>query len=98
MELASTYALHNFYCYAIDAKSPPLFREQMKALTSCFPNVMLTTTELNMDSSGTNIDRSLWECAKTLSEFKWQYVIFLQVKNDDDLNNSLLELRYCNKN
>lgn len=52
MELASTYAPQNFYCYAIDANSSPMFHARMKSLVNCFHNVYLTTTEFVMDSKG----------------------------------------------
>lgn len=96
MLLASEYSPNNVYCYALDSASSTLFHKQMRALADCFPNVMLTDKEFDMDSEGKNMDKSLWECLKVLSKFKWKYVIFLQVKNFDILNNLFLELRCLN--
>ncbi|KAI6209094.1 Beta-1,3-galactosyl-O-glycosyl-glycoprotein beta-1,6-N-acetylglucosaminyltransferase 3 [Aphelenchoides besseyi] len=81
--LAAIYNPHNFYCYALDAKSSPLFHKRMRTLAGCFPNVFLTAVEFPMDSSGHNITYSYHQCMLTLTkkEYKWKYLIMLQ--NDE---------------
>jgi beta-1,3-galactosyl-O-glycosyl-glycoprotein beta-1,6-N-acetylglucosaminyltransferase/N-acetyllactosaminide beta-1,6-N-acetylglucosaminyltransferase len=83
MELSSTYAPRNFYCYAIDSKAPWIFRSRMQALANCFPNVYITHHEFEMDSMGNNTYNSEMECIRILSKFEWEYVIFLQVRLED---------------
>ncbi|KAI1715109.1 core-2/I-Branching enzyme domain-containing protein [Ditylenchus destructor] len=79
-ELAATYAPQNWYCFAMDAKSNQVFHSRVRALASCFPNVLVTKKEWSMDSSGHNMTNSLHECMKELSkpEMKWNYLILLQ--------------------
>ncbi|KAI6170637.1 N-acetyllactosaminide beta-1,6-N-acetylglucosaminyl-transferase, isoform C [Aphelenchoides bicaudatus] len=80
MELGNIYAPQNFYCFALDAKASPLFHERMRNLSSCFPNVYLTTREFKMDSTGKNMGYSLYECMNILAkkELNWKYLVFLQ--------------------
>ncbi|KAI6192219.1 hypothetical protein M3Y97_00313500 [Aphelenchoides bicaudatus] len=80
MELASTYAPQNHYCYALDANSSPMFHARMKSLVNCFPNVYLASTEFIMDAAGHNISQSEFECLKLLANpsYKWNYVISMQ--------------------
>ncbi|KAI6198863.1 Beta-1,3-galactosyl-O-glycosyl-glycoprotein beta-1,6-N-acetylglucosaminyltransferase 3 [Aphelenchoides besseyi] len=80
MDLAATYTPHNFYCYALDAKSSPLFHKRMRALADCFPNVFLTDIEFQMDSHGHNMTYSYHQCMMILSKvkFKWKYLVLLQ--------------------
>ncbi|KAI6212731.1 Beta-1,3-galactosyl-O-glycosyl-glycoprotein beta-1,6-N-acetylglucosaminyltransferase 3 [Aphelenchoides besseyi] len=71
---------HNFYCYALDSKSTPLFHKRMRALADCFPNVFLTDVEFSMDRHGHNMSYSYHQCMMILSkvEFKWKYLVLLQ--------------------
>lgn len=80
-ELGATYAPQNFYCFALDAKSPIVFRQRVHALASCFPNVIVTQKEFPMNSAGKNMGYSHHECLRLLTkpEIKWEYVILLQV-------------------
>ncbi|KAM3727600.1 Beta-1,3-galactosyl-O-glycosyl-glycoprotein beta-1,6-N-acetylglucosaminyltransferase [Dirofilaria immitis] len=76
------YAPQNLYCYALDRKSNILFREHMKNLSKCFPNVFLTKIEYEVDSAGHNMTRSYLECLNILwKKPTWKYAILLQ--NDD---------------
>ncbi|KAI6185759.1 Beta-1,3-galactosyl-O-glycosyl-glycoprotein beta-1,6-N-acetylglucosaminyltransferase 3 [Aphelenchoides besseyi] len=80
MDLAATYTPHNFYCYALDAKSSPLFHTRMRALSDCFPNVFLADIEFQINSQGHNMTYSYHQCMMILSkvEFKWKYLVLLQ--------------------
>ncbi|VDM38897.1 unnamed protein product [Toxocara canis] len=82
------YAPQNIFCYAVDAKAPLLFREQIANLSNCFPNVFLTTQQFQVDSAGHNTTRSFLECLRLLnSKPKWKYAILLQVLNgSNDIN------------
>lgn len=74
------YAPQNFYCYALDRKSSKLFHEHMRNLSKCFSNVLLTTTEYDVDSAGHNMIRSYMECLDILwKNPHWKYAILLQV-------------------
>ncbi|KAI6192591.1 hypothetical protein M3Y96_01252200 [Aphelenchoides besseyi] len=80
IDLAALYTPHNFYCYALDAKSPPLFHKRMDALASCFPNVFIAEKKFSMDSQGHNMSYSYNQCMLTLTkpEYKWKYLVLLQ--------------------
>jgi hypothetical protein len=68
-EFSISYAPHNFYCYAIDAKSPELFHRQIRSLAGCFPNVFVLPKEKErkMESSGVN---QVYKCKDRQKEFK----------------------------
>lgn len=83
MEFAITYAPQNFYCFAIDKNANEQFRQRIHLLSSCFSsNVFVTSNEYKMDSQGHNMSYSQFECMKLLAkpEYKWKYLILLQVK------------------
>lgn len=74
------YAPQNFYCYALDAKSTTMFHAQMRNLSKCFPNVLLTNREFVVDSAGHNTSRSFLECLRVIRRLPgWKYAILLQV-------------------
>jgi hypothetical protein len=79
MELAASYAPQNQYCYAMDANAHWMFRTRMQALTNCFPNVYLIQKEYAMDGRGKNMGYSHLECMRKLIDYKWKYLILLQV-------------------
>ncbi|KAM3727599.1 Beta-1,3-galactosyl-O-glycosyl-glycoprotein beta-1,6-N-acetylglucosaminyltransferase [Dirofilaria immitis] len=82
------YAPQNFYCYALDAKSTPLFHEQMSNLSKCFSNVLLTQREYEVDSAGHNTSRSFLECLRVIRRLSsWKYAILLQ-NNDIPLKSN----------
>ncbi|KAI6197575.1 Beta-1,3-galactosyl-O-glycosyl-glycoprotein beta-1,6-N-acetylglucosaminyltransferase 3 [Aphelenchoides besseyi] len=80
IDLAALYTPHNFYCYALDLKSAPLFHKRMNALASCFPNVFIAEKKFSMNSKGHNMTYSQYQCMLTLSkpEYKWKYMVMLQ--------------------
>ncbi|PIO69307.1 hypothetical protein TELCIR_08876 [Teladorsagia circumcincta] len=41
-QLRVNYSPENHYCYNVDSKSSPTFKERMEKLSSCLPNVYLT--------------------------------------------------------
>ena len=79
MDLAASYAPQNFYCYMVDKKASQIFRDRIHNLTKCFPNVMVTKREFDVDSFGHNVNFAHVECLKALVKFEWRYVMLLQV-------------------
>jgi len=81
MELASAYQPQNWYCYAIDSKARWKFHARMLALTSCLPNVIVTTHEYPTDGGGNNFSEAYLECMQQLlrPNREWKYVSLLQV-------------------
>uniref|UniRef100_A0A914Z4R3 Receptor ligand binding region domain-containing protein n=1 Tax=Panagrolaimus superbus TaxID=310955 RepID=A0A914Z4R3_9BILA len=76
-ELATTYAPQNFYCFSIDSKASDIFRKQIHALSSCFPNVFYAKREFPLDSAGHYNSYAQFECLKILIKYHWKYVILL---------------------
>uniref|UniRef100_A0A915PI20 Core-2/I-Branching enzyme n=1 Tax=Setaria digitata TaxID=48799 RepID=A0A915PI20_9BILA len=90
------YAPQNFFCYALDAKSTSLFHAQMKNLSQCFPNVLLTQQEYEVDSAGHNTSRSFLECLRLIRKLPgWKYAILLQ-NNDIPLKSNLEMVQILN--
>jgi hypothetical protein len=81
MELASSYAPQNHYCFAIDAKASPLFHARIHQLANCLPNILITKHEYKVDGWGHNMGASFFECLKVLAvpDKPWKYVHLLQV-------------------
>lgn len=81
MELAAGYAPQNWYCYALDAKAPELFKRRINDLAHCFPNVFVAKRQFVVQRKGVNMDASFQECMRELLENdrKWKYVLLLQV-------------------
>jgi hypothetical protein len=79
-DLAAQYSPLNWYCFAIDAKTPEIFKKRLRQLASCFPNVLVPEKELRMDSYGHNQIASLMECLNLLTkpQRNWNYVVVLQ--------------------
>lgn len=74
------YSPHNFYCYVLDRKASSRFREQMRNLSNCFPNVMVSDIEYVMNRQGHNRTRGFLECLKLLIVIPdWKYALLLQV-------------------
>ncbi|KAI6170487.1 hypothetical protein M3Y97_01149600 [Aphelenchoides bicaudatus] len=80
MILSSMYAPQNYYCYSIDGKATSLFRKRMENLAKCFPNILITDFDAEMDSFGHYTNDHHLECLKLLAtkERKWKYVAMLQ--------------------
>ncbi|KAH7702945.1 core-2/I-Branching enzyme family protein [Aphelenchoides avenae] len=81
MEFASEYAPQNVFCFAIDSKSSKVFRERIRSLAKCFPNVVVTKQEYSVESSGRNMWFPYLECfTELLNHYqRWTYVVTLQV-------------------
>jgi len=73
------YQPQNVYCFTIDSKSDPMFKERVRNLASCFPNVVVPEEEMDMKSSGVNTSAAHLSCMRALQPFKWNYLVLLQV-------------------
>ena len=87
MELAAEYAPQNFYCFTLDVKSDSVFKNRMRNLANCFPNVFISEREYNTTSWGTHINYALMDCFGILIDFQWEYVISLNVGRHKFYNN-----------
>jgi hypothetical protein len=59
-ELATNYQPQNWYCFSVDSKATDRFRQQMEALATCFPNVLIPEPHFSVDSAGQKIRHSLF--------------------------------------
>ncbi|KAM9482672.1 beta-1,3-galactosyl-O-glycosyl-glycoprotein beta-1,6-N-acetylglucosaminyltransferase 7 isoform 1-T3 [Clarias gariepinus] len=77
--LRAIYAPHNIYCIHIDAKAPQDYRESVKRLTECFPNVFLASVSETVTYAGFSRLKADINCMEDLmsSTVKWQKVINL---------------------
>lgn len=78
--LASTYQPQNHYCYVLDSKADPVFKQRLRSLAACLPNVHIAA-ELDMDFEGKHIADADFACMKLLAkpEVQWYYVTLLEV-------------------
>uniref|UniRef100_A0A1I8EUC4 Core-2/I-Branching enzyme family protein n=1 Tax=Wuchereria bancrofti TaxID=6293 RepID=A0A1I8EUC4_WUCBA len=85
------YAPQNLYCYALDSKSNALFHEQMQNLSKCFPNVILTELEYEVDSAGHNMTKSYMKCLESNDDFpiksNYEMVKILDILNGSNAIN-----------
>jgi hypothetical protein len=78
--LSVEYEPWNYYCYSLDAKASLPFKERIRQLASCFPNVLVAEREYAVYSNGKNVTRSHLACLERLLErgADWRYAILLQ--------------------
>ena len=78
--LAFSYSPYNIYCYAVDQKSDPRFKNDLKKLETCLSNVFVLDREYPFDSAGHYQDDAHTDCSFALLKYPgWEYVHFLQV-------------------
>ncbi|KAL6734021.1 hypothetical protein Aduo_004608 [Ancylostoma duodenale] len=78
-ELRSSYHPQNFFCYSIDEKADKEFHSSMKKLASCFPNVIISPDEYNLDEAGHFMNHAHYSCMKLLVQKQgWEYILLLQ--------------------
>lgn len=75
MELSVEYAPQNFYCYVIDQKSNSTFKNRVRNLSRCFPNVYVSMNEYDTDSSGKQMNYAYMDCLRILVKHQWNYVV-----------------------
>ena len=68
---------HNLYCVHVDSKTPPDVYWRIVNVTSCFPNVVLTQTRINVVYASITSLYADIECVKVAlnSSVKWRYHI-----------------------
>ena len=68
---------HNLYCVHVDSKTPPDVYWRIINVTSCFPNVVLTQTRINVVYASITSLYADIECVKVAlnSSVKWRYHI-----------------------
>ncbi|VDO69304.1 unnamed protein product [Heligmosomoides polygyrus] len=77
--IRNSYHPQNHFCYSIDKKANKDFHARIKGLASCFPNVVITPEEFNVDSAGHYMDHAFYNCMKLFSKRPgWEYMILLQ--------------------
>lgn len=77
MELSSTYAPQNFYCFSIDKNAKKEFKKRIQKLSNCLPNVFFAKNEF--DFFVENRLMAHFECLKILRKKIWNYIFFLDV-------------------
>uniref|UniRef100_A0A183BTH8 Uncharacterized protein n=1 Tax=Globodera pallida TaxID=36090 RepID=A0A183BTH8_GLOPA len=79
-ELLANYAHNNWYCYVLDSKSSRTFQQRMQHLASCFDNVIVLEEMFDIDRRGSNMNKAMMECVRTLTDGgkDWKYLITLQ--------------------
>uniref|UniRef100_A0A1I7S195 Uncharacterized protein n=2 Tax=Bursaphelenchus xylophilus TaxID=6326 RepID=A0A1I7S195_BURXY len=78
MELAAHYNPNNFYCFVLDSKADADFKTRVRALSTCFENVIVADKEFEMSSRGRNINQAQYYCMEQLLEKDWKYVLLLE--------------------
>ncbi|CAD5205621.1 unnamed protein product [Bursaphelenchus okinawaensis] len=89
-DLSTHYNPNNVYCYVMDSKADSVFNSRLRALASCFPNVIVPDTEFKMTSRGVNVNYAQYHCIKLILDRQWKYVILLE--NHDVLTKTNKEL------
>ena len=78
--LAFSYSPDNFYCYSMDVKSNQSFKNDLKIMASCLPNVFVSPYEYKFSSAGHYQNDAHHQCTKELLQYPgWKYVLYLQV-------------------
>ncbi|KAM4749542.1 beta-1,3-galactosyl-O-glycosyl-glycoprotein beta-1,6-N-acetylglucosaminyltransferase 3-like [Rhinophrynus dorsalis] len=75
--LRAIYAPQNIYCVHVDAKSPVVYKEAVRAITSCFDNVFVASKlEKVVYASWSRVQADL-NCMEDLlkSKVQWRYLI-----------------------
>ncbi|XP_053319726.1 beta-1,3-galactosyl-O-glycosyl-glycoprotein beta-1,6-N-acetylglucosaminyltransferase 3-like [Spea bombifrons] len=75
--LRSIYTPQNIYCVHVDDKAPNIFKQAVKAITSCFGNVFMATKLEDMIHALWSRVQADLNCMKDLldSNIKWVYLL-----------------------
>lgn len=68
MELLTNWVPQNWYCFVLDSKVDPKFRERMHSMAECFPNVFIAKNEFDVNRVGMNTSDAYLECAQELAK------------------------------
>lgn len=77
--LRAIYASHNIYCIHYDQKSSPAFKEAIRGLARCIPNVFVASQLETVQYGGISRLRADLNCLSDLlkSHVRWKYAINL---------------------
>ncbi|XP_037358492.1 beta-1,3-galactosyl-O-glycosyl-glycoprotein beta-1,6-N-acetylglucosaminyltransferase 3 [Talpa occidentalis] len=75
--LRAVYAPQNIYCIHVDEKSPETFKEAVKAIVSCFPNVFLASKLVRVVYASWSRVQADLNCMEDLlqSAVPWKYLL-----------------------
>ncbi|XP_055049159.1 beta-1,3-galactosyl-O-glycosyl-glycoprotein beta-1,6-N-acetylglucosaminyltransferase 3 [Misgurnus anguillicaudatus] len=75
--LRAIYTPHNAYCVHIDQKSPDVFKEAVRAIVSCLPNVFVASKLENVVYASWSRVQADVNCMEDLlkSPVKWKYLL-----------------------
>ncbi|XP_004687787.1 PREDICTED: beta-1,3-galactosyl-O-glycosyl-glycoprotein beta-1,6-N-acetylglucosaminyltransferase 3 [Condylura cristata] len=75
--LRAVYAPQNVYCVHVDTKSPDIFKEAVKAITSCFSNVFLASKMVRVVYASWYRVQADLNCMEDLlqSPVPWKYLL-----------------------
>ncbi|CAD5212484.1 unnamed protein product [Bursaphelenchus okinawaensis] len=80
-DLSTHYNPNNVYCYVMDSKADAKFKARLRALSTCFPNVIVADKEFKMSSKGRNVNPAQYHCLERLLDRNWKYVMLLEELN-----------------
>ncbi|UMM20034.1 hypothetical protein L5515_015405 [Caenorhabditis briggsae] len=90
-QIQVSYHPQNYFCFAVDQKSPEEFHEKMRKLSECLPNVIVLPATESYDSEGHNNNLAHYKCMQELiSRPGWSYLMLLQ--QHDVITKSVYEL------
>ncbi|XP_046551048.1 beta-1,3-galactosyl-O-glycosyl-glycoprotein beta-1,6-N-acetylglucosaminyltransferase 3-like [Haliotis rubra] len=75
--LRSIYRPHNVYCIHVDAKSSSEVRNSVTSLTTCLPNVFLSSRSVVVKWGSFTVLEPELVCMQDLLKHKWRYLINL---------------------
>ncbi|XP_066132266.1 beta-1,3-galactosyl-O-glycosyl-glycoprotein beta-1,6-N-acetylglucosaminyltransferase 3 [Saccopteryx bilineata] len=75
--LRAVYAPQNIYCVHVDDKSPEIFKEAVKAIISCFPNVFMASKLVQVVYASWSRVQADLNCMEDLlqSSVPWKYFL-----------------------
>ncbi|XP_068953624.1 beta-1,3-galactosyl-O-glycosyl-glycoprotein beta-1,6-N-acetylglucosaminyltransferase 3 [Petaurus breviceps papuanus] len=75
--LRAVYAPQNIYCIHVDEKSPKIFKEAVRAISSCFPNVFVTKKLVKVVYASWSRVQADLNCMEELlqSSVPWKYLL-----------------------
>ncbi|XP_036100540.1 beta-1,3-galactosyl-O-glycosyl-glycoprotein beta-1,6-N-acetylglucosaminyltransferase 3 [Molossus molossus] len=75
--LRAVYAPQNIYCVHVDEKSPETFKEAVKAIVSCFPNVFTASKSVRVVYASWSRVQADLNCMEDLlqSSVPWRYLL-----------------------
>ncbi|XP_005075534.1 beta-1,3-galactosyl-O-glycosyl-glycoprotein beta-1,6-N-acetylglucosaminyltransferase 3 isoform X2 [Mesocricetus auratus] len=75
--LRAVYARQNIYCVHVDQKSPEIFKQAVRAIASCFPNVFIASKLVSVVYASWSRVQADLNCMEDLlqSSVPWKYLL-----------------------